>query len=246
MVLTIDIGNSLIKCAVFEADMIIQKYVFEKSKADKEIATILFNHPNIKNGILSSVGKIDDIIFLKKLKKRITIVEVNHKSILPFNNKYTTPHTLGQDRMVLAAGATLLFPKKNRLIIDVGTCITYDFVNQEDEYLGGAISPGLTLRYKALHNYTEKLPLLSPKIPNNFIGNSTDEAIQSGVVIGIINEIDGFISQYSLKYKDLTIILTGGDTDFLAKSIKSTIFANSNFLLESLNALFTYFINKND
>jgi type III pantothenate kinase len=144
--------------------------------------------------------------------------------------------------MVLSAGANLNFPNKNVLVIGAGTCITYDFVNANNEYLGGAISPGIQMRYKSLNNYTSKLPLLKKEIPENFIGNSTQNAIHSGVIDGIIYEIEGFISQYFLKYQDLTIILTGGDADFLAKSLKSTIFANSNFLLESLNLIFTHCI----
>jgi len=147
--------------------------------------------------------------------------------------------------MVLAAGATLTHPNQNRLIIDAGTCITYDFVNSEDQYLGGAISPGIKIRYKSLNNYTSKLPLLSLSEEFDIIGNSTKSAIHSGVINGVLFEIEGFISQYSLKNQDLTIILTGGDAEFLAKRLKSTIFANSNFLLESLNILSIY-LNEND
>ena len=147
--------------------------------------------------------------------------------------------------MVLAAGATLIYPNQNKLIIDAGTCITYDFVNAENQYLGGAISPGIKIRYKSLNNYTSKLPLLTLSEDFEIIGNSTKSAIHSGVINGVIFEIEGFISQYSLKNQDLTIILTGGDAEFLAKRLKSTIFANSNFLLESLNLLSLY-TQKND
>jgi len=170
---------------------------------------------------------------------------VSHKDQFPFQNTYETPQTLGIDRMVLAAGATLQFPNQNRLVIDVGTCITYDFIDDKDNYLGGAISPGLQLRYKALHDYTAKLPLLALDNPNNFIGKSTLESIHSGVVNGLAFEIDGFINEYKNQFSKFIIILTGGDTEFLANRLKNTIFANSNFLLESLNQLFQYKI-KND
>ena len=146
--------------------------------------------------------------------------------------------------MVLAAGAVFKYPKQNRLIIDSGTCITYDFVDADDNYLGGAISPGFRLRYEALHNYTAKLPLLTLESPEGFIGDSTKQAIHSGVVNGVLQEIDGFIERYREQYQVLTVILTGGDTDFLAKRVKNTIFANPNFLLESLNHLYQYTINK--
>lgn len=146
----------------------------------------------------------------------------------------------------MASGAVLYFKNKNRLIIDAGTCITYDFVDNKNTYHGGAISPGLSLRYKSLNNYTAKLPLLENKEIDFLIGRSTNESIYSGVINGVVNEINGFITQYKEIDKDLTIILTGGDADFLAKSIKNTIFANSNFLLDSLNQLYTYCKNKND
>ncbi|MGK4566100.1 type III pantothenate kinase [Flavobacterium sp. 3HN19-14] len=165
---------------------------------------------------------------------------ITHNDSFPFQNDYETPLTLGIDRMVLAAGATLQFPNRNRLVIDAGTCVTYDFVDENNHYLGGAISPGFRLRYESLHNYTAKLPLLPLENPEHFIGKSTNYAIHSGVVNGLVNEIDGFISQYQQQYSNFTIILTGGDAEFLAKRLKNTIFANSNFLLESLNALFSY------
>jgi type III pantothenate kinase len=143
-------------------------------------------------------------------------------------------------RMVLAANAVLKYPKKNRLVIDAGTCITYDFIDENDNYIGGAISPGISLRYRSLNDYTSKLPLLEKVVPENFIGNSTELSIHVGVIKGVINEIDGFIDHYSSKYANFVIILTGGDTDFLAMQLKNTIFANSNFLLEGLQEIFQY------
>ena len=142
--------------------------------------------------------------------------------------------------MVLATGAVLQFPNKNRLVIDAGTCITYDFIDENDNYLGGAISPGIRLRYESLHQQTAKLPLLTKKQPENLIGNSTNESIHSGVINGTALEIDGFIELYKVKYAQFIIILTGGDAEFLAMRLKNTIFANSNFLLESLNQTFQY------
>ncbi|RYD92608.1 MAG: type III pantothenate kinase, partial [Sphingobacteriales bacterium] len=119
------------------------------------------------------------------------------------------------------------------------------FIDAAGNYLGGAISPGLQLRYNAMHTFTAKLPLLYPEMPEGFIGNSTNQSMHSGAVNGLLHEVDGFVQQYLEQYQGVTVILTGGDADFLAKRLKNTIFANSNFLLESLNHLYHY-TNQND
>lgn len=244
MILTVDVGNTRIKAAVFEEDILISEFVFPKNDIEENIQKILKDFPNIANLVVASVGNEEKETFLS-FNNTVNVQLVSHRDNFPFTNLYETPHTLGIDRMVLAAGAVLAFPNQNRLVIDAGTCITYDFVDKDNNYLGGAISPGIRLRYEALHNYTAKLPLLSLEEPGNFIGQSTAAAIHSGVVNGVVNEIDGFIGQYKELYSKFTIILTGGDTVFLAKRLKNTIFANSNFLLESLNHTFQYTI-KND
>ncbi|MCG2609983.1 type III pantothenate kinase [Flavobacterium sp. SM15] len=244
MLLTVDVGNTRIKVAVFEKDSILMHAVFLKDEAEKKIENIFKNFSGITFSVFSSVGKLDESV-LNLLRRHSNLNIISSETHFPFQNKYETPKTLGVDRMVLASGATLLFPEQHRLIIDAGTCITYDFVDAQNNYLGGAISPGFRLRYESLHNYTAKLPLLTLEQPEGFIGNSTKESIHSGVVNGIVNEIEGFIERYRQEYQHLTVILTGGDAEFLAKNIKSTIFANSNFLLESLNHLHNY-ISDND
>ncbi|MFD2908269.1 type III pantothenate kinase [Flavobacterium ardleyense] len=244
MLLAIDVGNSRMKVAVFEHNKQIELFVFEGEKAEKNFKNILKKYPKAHKAILSSVGNLNSVtekLIYSTLKTEI----ISQKTSFPFTNSYATPATLGIDRLVLASGAVLLYPKQNRLIIDAGTCITYDFIDANDNYLGGAISPGLKIRYKSLNNFTAKLPLLEKKEIENFIGNSTENSIHSGIINGVCYEIDGFIAQYINKFQDLTIILTGGDTDFLAKRLKNTIFANSNFLMESLNLLSTY-SNEND
>jgi type III pantothenate kinase len=239
MILTIDVGNTRIKGAVFEGGILLNTFVCMKTELQKSIQDILETHKEITDLVVSSVSDIEKYSFLN-LSETLNIHFVSHKDSFPFVNNYETPQTLGIDRMVLASGATLLYPNQNRLVIDAGTCVTYDFIDENDNYLGGAISPGLRLRYVALHNYTEKLPLLPLESPKHFIGNSTSESIHSGVVNGLAHEIDGFITQYKEQYSNFIIILTGGDTDFLANRLKNTIFANSNFLLESLNQTFQY------
>jgi type III pantothenate kinase len=244
MILTIDIGNTRIKGAVFENDMLLEYFIFIKSEYKKNIENILKKYEKLTHLVISSVGNLEKDAFLD-FNNRLNVHFISHKDVFPFVNKYATPQTLGIDRMVLAAGAMLQFPNQNRLVIDAGTCVTYDFIDETDTYHGGAIAPGLRLRYESLHNFTAKLPLLTLENPDYLIGKSTAESIHSGVVNGFVYEIDGFIDEYKALYSNFIIILTGGDTDFLAKRLKNTIFANSNFLLESLNQTFQYKI-KND
>ena len=239
MVLTIDVGNTNVKVAVFKQFNLLDKFVFQKNNFQNNFQIVFKKYPNHKTAVLSSVSLLDekDIIWLKN---QIEIIEINSNSVFPFTNHYTTPNTLGIDRMVLSAGAVIEYPNQNILIIDAGTCVTYDFITNKKEYLGGAISPGLNMRYKALNDYTAKLPLLENNTPDNFIGNSTSQSIHSGVVNGLCYEIEGFISEFSVKNEQFIIILTGGDAIFLANRLKSTIFADENFLLKSLHQLYTY------
>ncbi|WP_426090337.1 type III pantothenate kinase [Flavobacterium sp. DSR3-2] len=244
MILVIDVGNTRIKAAVFEDTTLFEIFVFSKIELQKNIQNILKNFKKITDIVVSSVGDVEKQSFLE-YNHVLNVHFLSHEDSFPFHNSYATPKTLGIDRMVLAAGATLRFPNQNRLVIDAGTCVTYDFIDDKNNYLGGAIAPGLRLRYESLHNFTAKLPLLSLESPRDLIGTSTSESIHSGVVNGFVYEIDGFIDEYKARYSNFIIILTGGDTDFLAKRLKNTIFANSNFLLESLNQTFQYKI-KND
>lgn len=239
MLLAIDVGNTRIKAAVFEDNTLLEIFVFDKKEMIEKLEFILERYSKIKSIVVASVGNIDKSVFLT-FEKTTSIHFISHQSQFPFDNLYSTPKTLGIDRLVLATGATLQFPNQNRLVIDAGTCITYDFVDEYNQYLGGAISPGIRLRYESLHQFTAKLPLLTKAYPEYVIGNSTEESIHSGIVNGVTLEIDGFIEQYKAQYAKFIIILTGGDAEFLAKRLKNTIFANSNFLLESLNQTFQY------
>lgn len=239
MLLTIDVGNTRVKAAVFEQDTIIELFVFAKEELLSQVNFILKKFEKIQNIAIASVGNVEKELFLS-LNGKAKIFFTTHESKFPFTNLYSTPATLGIDRMVLASGAVMQFPNQNRLVIDAGTCITYDFIDENNNYLGGAISPGIRLRYQSLNDYTAKLPLLNKKEPDDFIGNSTQESIHSGIINGVALEIDGFIGLYQAQYAKFIIILTGGDAEFLAKRLKYTIFANSNFLLESLNQTFQY------
>ncbi len=244
MLLAIDIGNTRIKGAVFEHDTLLEHFSSSPADLQFQLETILQQYPNCTDLIVAATGNTVKEIF-SNFENRLRLHYITQRDRFPFQNLYKTPDTLGIDRMVLAAGAVLQYPQQNRLVIDAGTCVTYDFIDDEDRYQGGAISPGIRLRYESLHQYTAKLPLLANKAPEDFIGKTTDEAIHVGVVEGLLHEIDGFIAQYRHHYPKFIIILTGGDAEFLANRLKNTIFANSNFLLESLNRTFQY-TTKND
>lgn len=239
MNLVIDVGNSLVKLAVFEGNNLLTKKTVKLDFLLKHIVLLRKEYQYISKVIISSVVKLKDNDFVY-LESFFGLVVLDRSTKLPFKNCYKTPETLGMDRVGLVSASVQQYPYNNSLIIDAGTCITYDFVNHNNEYLGGAISPGIRMRYQSLNTLTSKLPLLETELPNDIIGNSTNNSIHSGVIFGILKEIDGIIEVYQSKYKDLTVILTGGDANFLSKQLKSSIFANSNFLLEGLNFILQF------
>ena len=239
MNLVIDVGNTLVKLAVFDCGELQQKKTCIKKDFLHTLSEISETFPAISYTLVSSVGNFTEHQ-LSRLQQKYEVSFLDHQTKIPFNNKYGTPQTLGVDRIALISAAAEKYVEKNVLVIDAGTCITYDFLSSENEYLGGAISPGISLRYKSLHTFTEKLPLLDTNNPKLLIGNSTTTSIHSGVINGVLYEIDGFIDAYRKNYNNLTVILTGGDAHFLRDSIKNDIFANSNFLLEGLNHILEY------
>ncbi|WP_108867445.1 type III pantothenate kinase [Aquimarina aquimarini] len=243
MNLVVDVGNTYTKIGVFDASKIIYKNTIGHNALKKEVQKIKETYPLIKNAVISSVSNINEDC-VQYIKNVYNTLVLDHLVSMPFKNLYDTPTTLGIDRMALVAAAVDQLSGKDVLIIDAGTCITYDFKNKKEEYLGGAIAPGIRLRYGSLHNYTAKLPLLELVPPKNQIGKSTEEAIHSGVVFGILHEINGVIAEYCNIYPDLTVILTGGDAHFLSKRLKNSIFATSNFLLEGLNYILAFNNNK--
>ncbi len=238
MNLVIDVGNTRAKLAVFKQDNIKEERVCSLEEVITQVKLLIKKY-SIKACILSSVVDLSSD-FIKNLRNIIPVFELSKTSKVPFKNKYKTPDTLGLDRMALIAGAVNLYPETNCLVIDAGTCITFDFVNRGANYFGGAISPGIRMRYNALSDYTSKLPKLTISGTFELIGNTTQSSIHSGVLNGVVNEIDGVINQYRTIYQDLTVVLTGGDAKFLSKQLKNSIFANQNFLLVGLNTILNY------
>ena len=235
MNLAIDIGNSQIKFGLFDKDELKEVYTQQEG-----IEQIQLNK-KIKHAIISKTGANDEIEYLLKEKKIKTLV-LSSELKLPLEIVYKTPQTLGADRIAGSVAASALFAGKNVLKIDFGTCVTYDFVNNSQQFLGGAISPGMIMRFKALHNYTAKLPLVDPMQYLNYDLTGTDTAgsILSGVVNGMKEEVAGIIKEYNLRFGNLQVVGTGGDAGFFVTLLKSEIFARPYLVLEGLNRILNF------
>ncbi|MBU0764140.1 MAG: type III pantothenate kinase, partial [Bacteroidetes bacterium] len=197
-------------------------------------------YPDILRVILSSVKDIAPEL-PEFLKLRFPLyIELSRTTSLPFINKYKTPQTMGKDRIAAVAGAQALFPSSCVLVIDAGTAVTYDFINSAGEYMGGNISPGLSIRFRALNAFTGKLPLVEKREKHPFLATDTEEAIVSGVQNGLLFEMDAYIDEIRNRYRDAKIILTGGDCNFFDKKLKNTIFAEPDLVLTGLNKILEF------
>jgi len=239
MNLVLDAGNTFIKAAVYQKDTLKEKAIFRKENFFQEIKKIFENYPGITHSILSAVTNIDNVT-IELLKEASIFHQLTHDSLLPFRNGYHTPESLGLDRIGLVAAAVQQHPGKNVLVIDAGTCVTYDIKNTGETYLGGGISPGLNMRFKSLHKFTANLPLVSAKPGVDLVGKTTQGSIQSGIINGLQMELKGVVESYASEFEDLTVIFTGGDSQLLSIPTKNSIFANSNFLLEGLNFILEF------
>jgi type III pantothenate kinase len=235
--LIIDLGNTLLKAFVFKNDNIIDNGIASDYMQLRVIIDEFKDLYEIKNCIISSV-RSDDNGFIKFIQKHFDLIVMSASLQLPVEILYKTPHTLGLDRLAAVCGASSIFPDQSVLVIDAGTAITYDFLESGKFYHGGTISPGINTRFKALHNFTGKLPLLSiNKDLNNVLGTTTDEAIILGVQNGIIHEVNGIITAFVEKFGKITVVFTGGDSFFFDYLIKSCIFAEPNLTAFGLNKI---------
>lgn len=232
--LCFDFGNTRKKAAVFHKKEIVKVLSLQDDASTTILSLLDAYKPD--HTILSSV--IDHNPEMEViLKKSSRFHLLNHTSKLPITTPVGKPETIGADRLAIVAGGVHLFPGKNLLLIGLGTCITLNFVNKYKEFLGGSISPGLEMRLKSLQYYTAKLPFVAPKTDVPLIGYDTDTNILTGVILGIAWELDGFIAEYSSKFDNFNVVLTGGDIQHLASHMKSRIFADPELIFKGLYAI---------
>lgn len=238
MNLVIDIGNTNQKLALFSENKMIH-FGSWKKLSEQRLEKIFHKYPTITHSIISSVIAHSSLL-IAHLKKNSALIELTDLTPVPITNLYHTPATLGKDRLALAVAGSVLFPGEDCLVINTGTCITYDFINRNKEYIGGAISPGMQMRFRALNTFTSKLPFVSCPPETVLTGTDTVSSIASGVINGIAGEIEYFANRYQQKYPDLKMILSGGDANYLINRLKINIFAVPNCVLYGLNEILRF------
>ncbi len=242
MNLIIDIGNTRVKIAFFNKNDLVEKAILETLSLDD--LSGLLKGQNIDAVIVSVSGK-DTEGMDKWLAERYYFIKLHHQTPIPIKNLYSTPETLGKDRLAAVIAAQYLFPHKNCLAIDSGTCITYNFINDRAEFIGGNIAPGLNMRLKAMHHFTAKLPLVERNTEgvatSNLVAQSTQQAMLNGAQMGLLAEVEGFTSRFLKEFGDIQVILTGGDGEFLYKNVSiEKIYYEPNLVLIGLNQILNF------
>jgi type III pantothenate kinase len=238
--LTIDIGNTRVKSAVFDDKNLLEVKAFDKATFEEEVQGVFNRNPNIRQAIISSVAE-SAANYESVLTDRVRVFHLDQNLSLNFSSKYDDLSKLGADRKALIAAAVTIYPAQNVLVIDMGSCVTYDMVDCSGLHRGGGISPGWQMRLNAMHTFTGRLPQLSTLDDSiekkEVTGMNTQQAMFNSTFFGLLAEIDQRIEHYKSEFPDLTVILTGGDAQSFSVRLKNRIFAHSNFLLEGLNAL---------
>ncbi len=235
--LCLDFGNTRLKAAIFNDREFMEELVLP----DASPATILqlVNRHQPTKSILSSVilhpAEIEEL-----LKEYTLFHKLGHTSQLALTTPVGKPETIGTDRLAMGAAAVDMFPNQHNLAIGLGSCITYNFINNEHEFLGGSISPGMTMRFRSMNEYTALLPMIEPEHHFPLVGYDTKTNLLSGVILGMSKEIDGIIDAYSLKYSNFNVLLTGGDMPFFVPHLKNRIFADPNLIFKGLYAISEY------
>ncbi|MCU4165106.1 type III pantothenate kinase [Carboxylicivirga caseinilyticus] len=239
MNLVIDRGNTHLKYGIFDQCKLVA--TDSTNFLDKNDIKKLVKEFDISNAILSSVVEERNDILAKNIQEETNFfLELSHLTLLPFSWNYKSKETIGKDRLAAVAGAIELYPQKDILVFDAGTALTYEVIDHTGTFLGGNISPGMQMRFKALNTFTSRLPLLKSNADAPFIGTSTQEAIEAGVQNSISLEIEGLIDHFRGNYPHLTSIITGGDAEFFARKVKNPIFVAPNLVLIGLNRILEY------
>ncbi|MHB9141063.1 MAG: type III pantothenate kinase [Paludibacter sp.] len=238
MNLCIDQGNSSTKVGIFDHNNLLEYFSFTQF-GESEIDR-LYSKFDINACIVSNVAWENAVLLDQLRNKTRFFLELSHGTSVPIENRYKTPETLGKDRLAAVVGASFLKPDTDILVIDAGTAITFDLIDAKKIYRGGNISAGLNLRLRALHEFTQKLPLVEARIDCPLLGDDTQSALFSGALQGIVFEIDGYIKALKIKYPQLSTFLTGGSTFYFDTKLKSPIFAERNLVLIGLNQILEY------
>jgi type III pantothenate kinase len=236
--LTLDIGNTRTKSGLFEGNELVEQAIW----ADRTLAELLAfgNRTGVDRIIVASVAEPDEVL-TGMLAKHFKVLELTHRTPLPFKNQYKTPETLGKDRLAGVAGAHFLFPQKNCLVVDCGTCIKYDMLTGDGVYHGGNIAPGARMRIQAMHHFTARLPEVEMRIPDVFTGFSTETALQNGALRGAVLEIQGFVQLFERQHGRLQVILTGGDAAFFQPQLGiENVIVEPDLTLFGLNHILQY------
>jgi type III pantothenate kinase len=229
-----DFGNTRLKAAIFDNDRIVEEIVLPNDEPMTIEELLVIHKP--QRSILASVIDHDPAIE-HLLASATRFHKLSHLTRANFTTPVGKPESIGADRLALAAAAVHFYPGRNNLVIGMGSCITYNFINQFHQFIGGSISPGMEMRFRAMQVFTAKLPLVQPEWNFPLVGYDTKTNMQSGVIAGITYEMAGFIDLYASKYENFNVVLTGGDTVYFAGQLKNRIFADSNFLFKGLYAL---------
>ncbi len=233
----IDIGNTQTKLGIFDNSELLETILLPELTT--EFLQPILTKYEITHSIVSNVNNNLEAV-AQLLQHKTNYLPFNHFTILPFTNQYQTPQTLGLDRIALAAAATNYATEQNILVISLGTCVTFEFLNRNLTYFGGAISPGLNMRLQAMNHFTAKLPLLNFIEPTHFNGNTTESCMQSGAFYGILAEVIGRIEWYKNQFGPTEILLSGGDCFLFEKHLKNALFAHPYLTLFGLNKILSH------
>ena len=226
---------------MFEEDEIVLQ--FHEKELTVNGLEKLFQEYIIQGTIISSVVNRNEVVE-NWLKEQTFFIQLNYQTPIPIQNDYQTPQTLGKDRIAAAVGAFALYPNENCLIVDAGTCMTYEFIDSKGSYKGGTISPGMTMRFRSMHEFTAKLPLIEKQRLESFIGFNTETSMRTGAQLGLCLEIEGFYKLYQREFGQVRLILTGGDAEIIAQHLEEQAIINREIVLIGLNKILDYNVKK--